>query len=250
MFIDARTKGVVLASYDLDQGDKIFICYVSDFGKIEVIGRGVKKSSSRLAPHLEIFTVSDLLIIFGAKNNILRSAFTAENFINLRRNFDLYFAGSYLLELIDKLTPFNDPEPQIFSLLFESLTLLNEAKNKKEIEFIVSRFQFKFLDLLGLRPRFDKCILCGREVVKKNSYFSFKHEGVICDRCPRRETGVLRFTDNSAAALEIIFRKNNGADGKGASIKKETIGDLRKIGSHLVLCHLGKKLRSEPFLAF
>lgn len=249
MFVEARTKGIVLASYDLDKADKIFICYTLDYGKIEIIGRGVKKSSSRLAAHLEIFIINDLLLIFSAKNNILRSCFTIDNFTNIRRNMDLYFSSSYILELVDKMAPLNDPEPRIFFLLAESLNMLNAAKNKNEMEFIVSRFQFKFLDLSGLHPRFDECVLCGKKTSYENMFFSFKNEGAVCSRCKNNEAGSLKLTAKLAKALDVVFEEFGCRIRDGKSVmNKETAGALRKIGSFLIMCHLGKKIMSEAYI--
>lgn len=250
MFIEARTKGIVLASYDLNRADKIFICFTLDFGKIEIIGRGVKKSSSRLASHLESFIVSDFLIILGAKNYVLRSCFTLKNFLNLKRNLKLYFAASYLLELADKLTAANDPEPKIFFLLAESLNMLNKTKDKKEMDFILLRFQLKLLDALGFRPRFDACVLCHGDLKNKNMFFSVKYGGVICNHCEEKDMDSLKFTARLAAEMEQISEKSIPSDNKTAVFANKYSADiLRQIGSLLVLHQLGKKTKSEYFIA-
>ncbi len=238
-----------MAGYDLDQADKIFICYTSDFGKIEIIARGVKKASSRLAAHLETFTLSDYLIILSAKNNILRSCFSIENFTNLSRNLDLYFAASYLLEATDKSTPLNDPEPRIFSLLAESLNRLNRIKNKKEIGFIVSRFQIKFLDISGLKPCFDRCALCGGQEIE-NMFFSFKRGGAVCGNCKKREEESMRITFETAKAAENILRDFDSAEAGKTDFLRGAGRDLQKIGNFLISWNLGKKIKAEKFINF
>lgn len=246
MSVEVRTKGTVLASYDLSQTDKMFVCYTSDFGKMDLIGRGVKKASSRLASHLEPFIVNELVIILGVKNSVIRSCFAIDNFWNLRRNLKLYFAASYLLDLTDKLTIPNDPENQIFSLLTSSLHMLNEAKSQKEIDLIIAHFQFRIMDHTGYRPHLDNCVVCHNAISENDLVFSVKFGGVMHSRHKIRDKHAFKISSSMTRRIQEMLESDH--DKKSFSGDKNVFKEMIKIGYLLVTYQLGKRVKSERFL--
>lgn len=136
-----KTKGVILRREDFGEADKILTIYTKDLGKIRPKARGVRKSTAKLAGHLELFNHVDLVLAGGT----IIGAVTINHFEHLRDNLDNLEKAAYISEMIDRFSPEEDPDERLFNLVLESLTKLD-----------LDYFERKFLDLLGfggVRPK-------------------------------------------------------------------------------------------------
>ena len=55
MFIHYRTNGVMIKKKDLGEADQLFTIYTKDFGKLEILGKAIRKISSKLRSGAELF---------------------------------------------------------------------------------------------------------------------------------------------------------------------------------------------------
>ncbi|MFH1792345.1 MAG: DNA repair protein RecO, partial [Patescibacteria group bacterium] len=49
------TEAIILATKDYSEADRILVVYTKDFGKLSLIAKGVRKTTSKKRGHLEIF---------------------------------------------------------------------------------------------------------------------------------------------------------------------------------------------------
>jgi DNA repair protein RecO (recombination protein O) len=59
------TNGIILRRTDYGEADRIITFLTEDYGKIHAIAKGVRKSKSKLAGGIELFSVSELHLIKG-----------------------------------------------------------------------------------------------------------------------------------------------------------------------------------------
>ncbi|MDO8591465.1 MAG: DNA repair protein RecO, partial [bacterium] len=59
------TQGIVLSRTDFGEADRILTFLTNDHGKVRAIAKGVRKSKSKLAGGIELFSISDLTLIIG-----------------------------------------------------------------------------------------------------------------------------------------------------------------------------------------
>ncbi|MDQ3929945.1 MAG: DNA repair protein RecO, partial [Chloroflexota bacterium] len=57
-----KSEAVVIKRSDLGEADKILTIFTPHFGKLRVVAKGVRKVSSRLAGHVELFTRNQMLL--------------------------------------------------------------------------------------------------------------------------------------------------------------------------------------------
>src|SRR5919112_1559720 len=69
-----RTEAVVLRRTDYSEADRILTLYTPRFGKRRAIAKGVRKTTSRLAGHVELFTRVELLLAEGRNLDIVTQA--------------------------------------------------------------------------------------------------------------------------------------------------------------------------------
>lgn len=80
------------------------------------------------------------------------------------------FCGLYINELILRLLPPGDPNPDIFFLYENTLILLAKVTNREEAEPVLRRFEGELLHYLGFGVDFRHCCLTGAEIAEDSCY--------------------------------------------------------------------------------
>lgn len=145
-----KTRGIVLTRTDYGEADKIIIFLTPDQGKVRAIAKAVRKSSSKLAGGVELFSVSEISLVKGrGELNILTSARLENHFGNIVKNIEKTQSAYEFLNTINRATE-DEPEPAYFDLLSQSLMALDDP----EIELSVASLWFKMqlLKLTGHMP--------------------------------------------------------------------------------------------------
>jgi len=58
-------KGIILRKQDYRESDRLFVIYTDELGKIEAVAKGVRKIKSKMAGHLELFSIVNLMVAPG-----------------------------------------------------------------------------------------------------------------------------------------------------------------------------------------
>lgn len=144
------TQAIVLARTDYGEADRILTFLTSDHGKVRAIAKGVRKSKSKLAGGVELFSVSDLTLIVGrGEINTLISSRLVRHYGNIVKNIDSTNLAYELLKTINRATE-DEPEPAYFKLLDQSLAALDD----KELDTNLTKlwFDMQLLKLAGHIP--------------------------------------------------------------------------------------------------
>ncbi len=149
-------EGIILASDDFKEKDRILTIYTKEFGKIKAISRGARKINSKLAPHLGVLSHLNLMLFNGKSIATLTGAFEIESFNKLKNKADNLLVALYLVELVNRITFENLPDEKIFNLLLSLLKYLDKDILQNEYKIrpdeIILIFKIKILNLLGLLP--------------------------------------------------------------------------------------------------
>lgn len=143
-------EGLVLKRFNYADSDRMLTLFTRDHGKISATAKGIRRLTSRKAPHLELFTHSRLYII-SANFPLVTEASTLANFSNLKLDLTLTRSGFHLLEVLDKLLPEAEPLPRIFNSAIDTLNALNNltAKTLDHRHLYLSQFYKHLLTYLG-----------------------------------------------------------------------------------------------------
>ena len=140
-----KTEGIILKRMNYGEADRILTIYTSHHGKIRAMAKGVRKLQSRKAGSLELFNHSVLFLIKGKNLDLITEAQAINLFKSWRKNLIKVGIAYYLCELVDKLTPDNQPHEAVFELLKETLKKIGLKENK----ILVREFEEKLLNELG-----------------------------------------------------------------------------------------------------
>ena len=198
-----KTQAIVLRQRKLGEADKIVTLYSSYRGKVDAVAKGVRRTKSRLAGHLEPLTLGSYLIAEGRDLDIVTQAETVDAFPVLRADLERVSRGLYCAELVDRLTPERSEGAPVFRLLSDTLRLL---AGEASLDLVVRCFEMRLLDELGYRPMLEACGVCDRPLEPVTNFWSPATGGVICPACADEAPMLAPLSVNGLKLLRLLQR--------------------------------------------
>lgn len=195
-------RGIILRRRDLGEADRIVTILTAELGKLRVVAKGSRRTSSKLAGHLEPFCASRLLIARTRGLDIISQAESIETFQSLRLKESSIATAGYLAELVDALVPEDERHEEAYELLFAAFRLIDEGKDPQLVSYIA---EVGFLRVLGYRPELERCIECERVIEPEPNGFSVEG-GILCPACTRLRPEAQPISVNALKVLRMIDR--------------------------------------------
>ena len=127
------TQGIILSRTDYGEADKIITLLTPDSGKLRLMARGVRRSKSRLAGGVELFSISDISYIRGrGEIGTLISARLVTHYGSIVQDVTRTMLGYEMIKRLNKVTE-DEPEAEYFELLQQVFAALNDATISLEI---------------------------------------------------------------------------------------------------------------------
>jgi|SRR3989339_1423690 len=149
-----RTKAIILKKNNWQESSQLFTFYTKNFGKVNALGRGTKKIQSKLNNSLQFFSLLDLTFAKGKNFDHVTGVEIIQDFKELKNNYRKIVYSCYNLELVEQLTTFYNPEPEVFDLLLNYFEFINQLDQKIDagLGLIKNRFTAKLLTIIGYQP--------------------------------------------------------------------------------------------------
>jgi len=175
-----RTDAIILRRADFGEADRLLTVYTPERGKLRLLAKGVRKTTSRKAGHVELFMLTNMLIAQGRTWDIISQAEIVQTYRGLREDLDKTGYAYYIAELIDRFTEEHDPNQPLFELLALTLAHLEHLDDP----FSVLRyFELHLLNLTGFQPQLHFCVACQEPLEPvDNNYFHFVDGGILCPK--------------------------------------------------------------------
>ncbi|MBR6252250.1 MAG: DNA repair protein RecO [Clostridia bacterium] len=197
-----KTKGIVIASANSSDNDKVLTILTPDLGKISAFYKGAKKSKTASLNSSEYLSFSDLVLYKSPNDNYsINNAETIEVFYNLRVDIDKLNYATAISKMVYDVTEENIPSYDILQLFLNTLYVISETD--KNLDLVFSVFQIRLLAILGFLPQIDRCINCDEPMVEEMEefYFSIKDDGVKCKTCQKLDKSIIRLSKASFSAI-------------------------------------------------
>jgi DNA repair protein RecO (recombination protein O) len=228
---------------DLGEADRIVTLFSRDEGKIRAVAKGVRRTTSRSAGHLEPFTLSDVLFAVGRELDVISQADTLEAFRKLRENLELTTHAYYLAEVVDLLTEDHLENRAVFDTLVAGLHHLAEAADSRLVLIV---FHLRLLDALGYRPELRECVGCRAVIEPDRNHFSALLGGVLCPGCGHTEATARDIGTSTLKLLRFVQQTRGEQSVKvPAQVSREAEALLRDYAERLV----ERRLRSPALIA-
>jgi DNA repair protein RecO (recombination protein O) len=150
-----KTEGVILARTNFGEADRIITIFTKRFGKLRLRAPGIRRVTSKKAPHLELFGQSQIFFVQGKTLGILTEAETINKFVQIRKDLKKIAAAYFLCELVDRLCPERQENGQVYTLTCQSLAQL-ESIDPARTGIWCQDFAHKLLFSLGYLPQEER----------------------------------------------------------------------------------------------
>jgi DNA repair protein RecO (recombination protein O) len=239
-----RTPAVILKRMDLGEADRIVTFFSREVGKIRAVAKGVRRTTSRAAGHLEPFTLSDVMFAVGRELDVVSQADTLESFRGIREDLVLTTHAYYLAEVVDLLTEDRLENRGVFEALVDGLRDLSTANADARLVLVI--FHLRLLEALGYRPELRECVACRATIEPDRNQFSAILGGVLCPTCGPNEATARVLSTSTLKLLRFVQQ----TDGRHAvvvppPIAREAEALLRDYAEHII----ERRLRSPALIA-
>lgn len=241
-----KTRALVIKSINLSESDRIITFMTENQGKVKCVAKGARKVKNRFWGALEPMSLIHL-IYFGKEHQSLfrlNHCDIIESFQTIRDDFDKLYTGVYFLDLIDSMILEGHREKKIFALLYQSLAALNQ---QTELEPLRRLFEIRLLSLSGYAPQLEHCVLCKSLPENGMIAFSYTHNGILCNACSNRARIDIQFSTGTRNYIKKLLDVEIKTCERLKFPKSQT-DKIEKVTHRLILSHLGRELKSYPFI--
>ena len=170
-----KARGIVLGRHNLGEADRIVAFFTLEHGQIRAVAKGVRKSLSRQAGHIEPFSEVDLMLAEGRNLDIVTSARLAWYPSELTGDYDRLRLAYLMVRMVERLTDDNHTVAGVYKLLGYSLRWLNTNGASETLELF---FKLRLLGDLGYKPQLAACAHCGKSL--DQIFASPEQGGMVC----------------------------------------------------------------------
>jgi DNA repair protein RecO (recombination protein O) len=242
-----RTRAVILRRRNQGDADRILTVFTPALGKRMLIAKGVRKTSSRQAGHLELFSHASLLVAKARTWDIITESVTVESFLGLRTDLDGISRAAYLCELVDAFSAEDDENQPLWELFLLSLRELNDQSNGGKGDLLLRWFELHLLSLMGFQPQFFQCLGCENDLQSVTNYLHLHAGGVYCPGCGQALPDAEPIMPDVLKVLRHLSR-TPWPEIRGLQLRQSTQRALESILHRYLVYVLERRLKSADFL--
>lgn len=180
---------VCLGKKDIGEADRRYVFYTKEKGLFYVRARGVRKSSARLAAHIEDYMLTHIAVAKNQGPGTLAGAYVQTAYLGIRSQYDVLCLLGRMRDVFIRVMRTEQPDDKIFELLFTCLEVLEESMHKDDDShvsaLIIDAFLLKLFEHMGYRFPLTRCAVCSKRLEQLRNFFSPYDGGVICHDCIR-----------------------------------------------------------------
>lgn len=146
-----KVEAIILKRINIGEADRILTVFSKQYGKLRVIAKGIRRITSRRAPHLEVFSRVAIMLHRAKNLDIVTEADIIEGYQELRKNLTLVNGCYYCCELIDVLLPEKQEHRDVYALFSQALDAFNTRRDI-DVSHSCEQFGLSLLRALGFLP--------------------------------------------------------------------------------------------------
>lgn len=144
-----KTQGIIINKLAVRDADRFLTIYTLDYGKISCYARGIRSIKSSRVTKIDLFSKIKFELIQKKDNFTLTHVELLNSYRNNKKELHNISRLFQIGEVIDALTPENDPSVTLYHLLLTALDNLDKFSTPEYLK----RFKMRVLQELGYGQR-------------------------------------------------------------------------------------------------
>jgi len=240
MFIHYRTQGFIFKKENRGESDQLFKIYTKDFGKIEVLAKGIRKISSKLRPGADILSLSEIEFIQGKTGKTLTDTILIDKFSGLKRDLKRLTIAQKIGDLLEDFLKIQEPDNKIWKLILETFQRINNSSLAIEKCYLLYYYFFwNLVSLLGYKPELYYCLSCRKKLKPEKNYFNPGEGSIICQDCSKKTKNLIEVKTETIKILRLAAEKDSKFFLKIKNAR-EHLKDLKEISGNYEKFLLGQ----------
>ena len=191
-------QGIVLRVTDYNDRDALLTLLTRNHGKITAKARGLRRKNSPLVAPCQLLAFGEFTLFEYRGQYTINEAQSLELFTPLRRDLGKLSLGTYFAQVSEVLSQEDCPNPELLSLLLNSLYALSKLSlSEKQVKAV---FELRAVCLSGYTPDLFGCHLCGSQQPER---FDLSAGQLECRTCRDPESQGIRMPV-TASMLEAM----------------------------------------------
>lgn len=233
-----KTNAIVLRARKLRETSRFLTLYTEQFGKIDVVAKGVRQQNSKLRGVLEPF--SEITAVLYRKEHRSAQYLSDAELLAPRRNlsgtYEKISAAFVVAELTDAVMHQEETNPAMYELLRDTLDALDRAEQGTAC--IVVEFQFRLIRVLGFDMVMDSCIRCNAPLASSAiRWFSPSDGGLRCGACGRTDVRGTKITPGAYNLLLSLGQPRAREVAPGTPCQPDAEQEVRGLLNAYILYH-------------
>lgn len=191
-------KGLVLRAVAYNDTDTLLTLLTHDHAKLTVKARGLRRKNSPLTAACQLLAYGEFTLFEHRGMYTVNEAVAIELFQPLRKDLQKLSLGTYFAQAAELLCQEDTPNPELLSLVLNSLYALSKLDVKEQL--IKSVFELRAACLAGYTPDLQGCRYCGNPLPDR---FDLSDGQIECMRCKRADSFSIR-VPLSAGVLDCM----------------------------------------------
>ena len=200
-----QTEAVIIKKIKFGEAHRVLTLYTPHLGKIRAVAKGVSRSKSKLAGHLELLTYSQVSLARGRNLDTIIGSQTINSFLPLKSDLRLSSYALYTTELVDQFTADHIENQPLFQLLLETMERLCQAGDN---ELVLRYFELHLLNETGYRPELHQCVSCHSPLQPTTNSFCPSAGGMLCPDCRQNQPLTYPLSVNALKVLRFLQTSN------------------------------------------
>ena len=173
-------EAIVLRRSDFLEADRRLTLLTPDRGRLNVVAKGVRRPTSRMAGHLELFTLAKVFVVRRRSLDLVVQAETVQTFPELRTELDRLPYAYQAVETAHILVQEEVEAHAEFALLVRALGALAATA---ALPLVLAAYKLQLLATLGYQAQLQACAQCGGPLSAERNRIRADVGGVVCATC-------------------------------------------------------------------
>ncbi|MGI6124568.1 MAG: DNA repair protein RecO [Acetivibrionales bacterium] len=238
-----KTKGLVIKEVSYNDSDKMLTIITENLGKISVLARNAKKNGSRASYGTQVLTYGEYVIFKGRTSFTLNSCDVLTNFYDLATDLVCFTHAAHMMDMAGDAAQDNALSSRILNLLIHGLQALKKGRTPL---LVSSAFALKLMQITGYPPHVCSCASCGTCDIEQ-IYFSFKHNGFICEKCSGQDSNAVQLDIGTAKGIMYVLCAQDGGIYR-FELSEKILITFSKITFKYISQHLDKNYKKLDIL--